>query len=153
MPFDQRSLIHREAWFPPRFVRQNQQKKKLFLRGDFRPLPNKNVYMWDHFFPLLFPKDSESLKILDIRLCEVGAKRPLNGTSRSEHTHTQTHTQTDKSTYRKHRPKGPILWKSSQTDVFKEMWVPKAKGLKHLNTILKYLSWTHLYFINPRCFP
>ena len=23
-PFDQRSLIHREAWFPPCFVRQNQ---------------------------------------------------------------------------------------------------------------------------------
>ena len=38
--------------------------------------------MLDHFFPLLFPKDSESLKILDIRLWEVGAKRPLNGTSK-----------------------------------------------------------------------
>ena len=31
--------------------------------------------MLDHFFPLLFPKDSESLKILDIRLWEVGSKR------------------------------------------------------------------------------
>ena len=29
-PFDQRSLIHREAWFPPCFVRQNQQKKTFF---------------------------------------------------------------------------------------------------------------------------
>ena len=38
--------------------------------------------MWHHFFPLLFPKDSESLKILDIRLREVGAKRLLNGTSK-----------------------------------------------------------------------
>ena len=38
--------------------------------------------MLDYFFPLLFPKDSESLKILDIRLQEVGAKRPLNGTSK-----------------------------------------------------------------------
>jgi hypothetical protein len=38
--------------------------------------------MLDHFFPLLFPKDSESLKILDIQLREVGAKRPLNGTSK-----------------------------------------------------------------------
>jgi hypothetical protein len=45
--------------------------------SDFRPLPNKNVQMLDHFFPLLFPKDSESLKIL-----EVGAKRPLKGTSK-----------------------------------------------------------------------
>ena len=40
-PFDQRSLIHREAWFPPCFVRQNPQKNIFFLRGDFRPLPNK----------------------------------------------------------------------------------------------------------------
>ena len=48
--------------------------------------------MWHHFFPLLFPKDSESLKILDIRLREMGAKRPLNGTSKSEQTHTHTHT-------------------------------------------------------------
>ena len=38
--------------------------------------------MLDHFFPLLFPKDFESLKILDIRLREVGAKRRLNGTSK-----------------------------------------------------------------------
>ena len=38
--------------------------------------------MLDHFFPFFFPKNSESLKILDIRLQEVGAKRPLNGTSK-----------------------------------------------------------------------
>ena len=42
MPFDQRSLIQREGWFPPCFVKQNQQET--------------------NFFPLLFPKDSESLK-------------------------------------------------------------------------------------------
>ena len=42
-------------------------------------------------FPLLFLKDSESLKILDIRLWKVGAKRRLNGTSKSEHTDRQTH--------------------------------------------------------------
>ena len=64
--FDQRSLIHLEAWFLPWFVRQNQQKKNFFLRGDFRPLPNINVKMLDHFLSLLFPKDSESLKIFDI---------------------------------------------------------------------------------------
>ena len=33
--------------------------------------------MLDHFFPLLFPKDSESLKILDIRLQEVGGKNTV----------------------------------------------------------------------------
>ena len=57
-------------------------KKTIFLLGDFRPLPNRNVQMLDHFFPLLFPKDSESLKILDIQLWEMGAKRPLKGTSK-----------------------------------------------------------------------
>ena len=58
---------------------------KSFLRDwvlKWGPLPNKNVQMLDHFFPLLFLKDSESLKILDIRLREVGAKRLLNGTSK-----------------------------------------------------------------------
>ena len=62
-------------------VKKKWEKKKTFLlRGDFRQFSNKNVLIWDHFFPLLFPKDSESLKILDIQ--EVGAKRPLNGTSK-----------------------------------------------------------------------
>ena len=67
------------------------------MRDDFRPLPNKNVQMLDNFFPLLFPKDSESLKILDIRLRKVGAKRRLNGTSKVNR---QTNTQTDKHTDR-----------------------------------------------------
>ena len=43
IPFDQRSPIHREAWFPPCFVRQNQVKINFFLRGNFRPFQNKNV--------------------------------------------------------------------------------------------------------------
>ena len=52
--------------------------------------------MLDHFFLLLFSKDSESLKILDIRLREVGAKRPLKGTSKvNRHTNTRTDGQTD----------------------------------------------------------
>ena len=52
--------------------------------------------MLDRFFPLLFPKDSKSLKILDIRLRKVVAKRHLNGTSKvNRHTDTQTHRQTD----------------------------------------------------------
>ena len=110
-------LIHREACFPPCFVRQNQQKKKK-MRGDFRPLSNKNLQMWDHFFPLLFPKGSESLKILDIRLREMGAKRRLNGTSKVNRrtdgqTDKQTDRQTDISTYRKHRHRGPMLWKGA----------------------------------------
>ena len=53
--------------------------------------------MLDHFFPLLFPKDSESLKILDIRLRKVGTKRPLNGTPQKK-VKRQTDRQTDRRT-------------------------------------------------------
>ena len=91
---------------------KSAKKTNFFLRGNFRQLSNKNVQMLDHFFPLLFPKDSESLKIFDIRLQEVGAKRPLNSTSKvNKQTNIRTDSQTDISTYRKHRPKGPMLWK------------------------------------------
>ena len=108
MPFDQRSLSHLEAWFPPCFVRQNRQKKTFFLRGDFRPLPNKHVQMLDHFFPLFFPKDSESLKIFDILLREVGVKRPLNGTSKvNRQTNRQTDRQTDRRTFQLIQSIGP----------------------------------------------
>ena len=52
--------------------------------------------MLDHFFSLLFPKDSESLKIFDIQLRKVGAKRLLNGTSKvNRQTDRQTDGQTD----------------------------------------------------------
>ena len=79
-------------------------KKNFFLHGDFRPLPNQNVQIWDYFFALLFPKDSESLKILDIRLWEVGAKRRLNGTSK---VNTRTNGQTDRRTFRLIESIGP----------------------------------------------
>ena len=62
------------------WTKAKSAKKNFFLRGDFRPLPNKNDQMLDHFFPLLFTKESKSLKILDIRLQEIGAKRPLKKT-------------------------------------------------------------------------
>ena len=39
-------------------------KKQKKLRGDFTAFNSKSVQIWDHFFPLLFPKDSESLIIL-----------------------------------------------------------------------------------------
>ena len=92
------------------------RRKRLCLRADFRQLLNTNVHIWDHLFPLLFPKESESLKILDIRLWEVGATRLLNGTSKvnrhtDRRTDTRTDRQTDISTYRKHRLRGPMLWK------------------------------------------
>ena len=38
---------------------------------------SKTFQIRDHLFPALFPKISKSLKTLDIRLGEVGAKRRL----------------------------------------------------------------------------
>ena len=38
MPFDQRSLIHRQAWFPPCFVRQKQPKKKKKIVRQFQTI-------------------------------------------------------------------------------------------------------------------
>ena len=32
MPFDQRSLIHREAWFPPGFVGQRIPQNPIYLK-------------------------------------------------------------------------------------------------------------------------
>ena len=42
IPFDQRSLIHREAWFPPCFVRQNQQKTIFFFAAILDHFQTKN---------------------------------------------------------------------------------------------------------------
>ena len=72
---------------------KSAKKNNFILRGDFRQLP---------LLPLLFPKVSESLKILDIRLWKVGAKRRLNGTSKVNR---QTDGQTDKQT-----DGGPMLY-------------------------------------------
>ena len=60
--------------------------------------------MFDHFFPLLFPRDSESLKILDIRFWEVGAKRLLNGISK---VNTWTDRRTNRRTFRLIESIGP----------------------------------------------
>ena len=75
--------------------------KNFFLCGNFRPLPSKKFQIWDHLFPLLFPKDSEYLKSLDIGLREVGAKRPLNGVNKVW--------RTDKHTKQKQIGNGKIL--------------------------------------------
>ena len=52
---------------------QSAKKKKFFYAAILDHF-NKNIQFGDHFFRALFPKDSESLKILDIRHQEVGGK-------------------------------------------------------------------------------
>ena len=57
-----------------------------------------------HYFS---PKASENLKSLDIGLREVAAKRPVNGVRKTKSE--KTHRHMNKSTYRKHRSRGPML--------------------------------------------
>ena len=158
MSFDQRSLIHREAWFPPCFVRQNQKKEEKKRRGDFRPFPNKNVQIWDHSFHYFSPKDSKSIKILDIQLREMGAKRPLKGTSKvNTQTDRQTNKHMDISTYRKHRPRGPRLWKGIiMRNGTPDMWhvTLSLSIVKELELVNSKQSGKHVFKreLSPFCF-
>ena len=60
------------------------------MRGDFTPFMSNSFQIWDHFFPLLLPKDSKNLKILDIGFREVWEKRRLNGVNKQKKSVNQT---------------------------------------------------------------
>ena len=94
------------------------KKKLFFLFVDFRPLPNKNAQICDHFFTLLFPKDSKYLKNIGHSTAGSGSKKTFERYLKSEQTDTRTDGQTDKLTYRKHRPRGPMLWKYTRAVYF-----------------------------------
>ena len=57
-------------------------EEKTFLCGNFRFFMSKNFIIWDHFFPILYSKNSKNLKSLDIGFPEVGTKRLLNGVNK-----------------------------------------------------------------------
>ena len=60
MLFKQRSLIHREAWFPPCFVRKNQQKKTFFCAA-----------ILDHFQTKMFKCDTTSFHYFSPRIPNI----------------------------------------------------------------------------------
>ena len=68
-------------------------QKQFFLRRDFTPFISESFQIWDHFFPLLFPKDSESLKFWTF-------KRYLKSEQTDRHKDRHTHTHIDISTQR-----------------------------------------------------
>ena len=90
---------------------KSAKKNNFFLRGDLDHILPKNDQFWDQFFQAFFPKDSKSLKILDIRLQEVGAKKASKYTTWKGTSNRHTDTQTDIATTRSNRPSGPIRWK------------------------------------------
>ena len=56
--FDQRDLIHREAWFPPCFVRQNKQKSNFFFAAildNFQTKMLKSEITSCHYFAPRIP--------------------------------------------------------------------------------------------------
>ena len=89
-PFDQGSLIHQEAWFPPCFVRQNQPKEKTFFLAILDHIQTKMLKSETTYFHYFSSRIWNLNFFLDILLWEVGAKR-----------HRLTDGQTDNSTYRK----------------------------------------------------
>ena len=76
------------------------------MRADCTPFISNSFQMLEQFFPLLFPKDFKSLKLLDILLREVGAKILLNGTSKVKR-RTDKQTDTDGPTFRPIESIGP----------------------------------------------
>ena len=72
--------------------------------------------MWDQLIPLLFPKDFRISKIFGHPTLGCGDKKKLlklylKSEQMDKQTHKQTDTWTDIFTYRKHRPRRPMLWK------------------------------------------
>ena len=109
IPFDQRSLIHREAWFPPCFVRQNQQKNKLFFARRFQTTSKQKCSNVRPLLSITFPQGFRISKNIGHPTSGSGGKKTVKRYLKSEHTDKQTHKHMDISTYRKHRPRGPML--------------------------------------------
>ena len=89
MPFDQRSLIHREPWFPPCFVRQNQQKKSFFCAAIFdnfqQKCPNPRPLL-----TITFPQGFRISKNIGHPTSGSGCKKTFKRYLKSEHTNRRT---------------------------------------------------------------
>ena len=138
------------------FCKAKSAKKKMC--GNFRQLSNKNVQIWDNFFPLLFPKDSESLKILDIWLWKVGTSKV--NTQTDKQTDRQTDRQTDISTYRKHLPERRCFEKSvpAHFEWFKKkigslVYMPNYSGNKMLSFTHGLSRFLNYWPLQNRAFP
>ena len=92
MPFDQRSLIHQEAWFPPCFVRQNQPKKKncMAILDHFQ----KKCSNLRPLLSITFPQGFQISKNIVHPTSGSGGTKMFKRYLKSEHTDGQTDTQT-----------------------------------------------------------
>ena len=96
-------------------LRPNLPKNKHFLRCNFTPFISKSIQIWDHFFPLSFPKNSESeSENFGHLTLGSGGKKTFKRYYKSEQTDGRTNTRTDILTYRKNPTRGPIFWKKEK---------------------------------------
>ena len=105
IPFDQRSLIHREAWFSTCFVRQNQRGKKLFFARRFQTTSKQKCSNLRPLLSITILQGIRIYKIFGHPTSGSGGKKTFKRYHKSE----QTDRHTDKQTYRKHQPRGPML--------------------------------------------
>ena len=82
-------------------VRNTNTKKNQLIKARFA---QKLTSLRDNFTPFI-SNGSKSLRLLDIQLWEVGAKKTFKRYLKSEQTHRHTDTHMDKSSYRKHAVK------------------------------------------------
>ena len=73
-PFNQRSVIHREAWFPTCFVRQNQQKKLFFLARQFQTTFKLKCSNLRPLLSITFPQGFQISKNIGHRTLGSGGK-------------------------------------------------------------------------------
>ena len=95
-PFDQRSLIHREAWFPPCFVRQNQQQ--FFFARRFLTIFEQKCSNLRPLLSITFPQGFRISKNIGHPTSGSGGTKTFKRYLKSEHTHTRTDRQTDRQT-------------------------------------------------------
>ena len=106
-PFDQRSLIHRDAWFPPCFVRQNQPKKTIFFVWRFQITSKKKCSNLRPLLSTTFPQGFQISKNIGHSTSGSGGKETFKRYLKSEHIHRQTNKQTNIWTFRLIESIGP----------------------------------------------
>ena len=106
-PFDQRSLIHREAWFPPCFVKLNQQKKITFFARQFQTTSIQKISNLRPLLFITFPQGFRISKNIGHPTSGSGGKKTVKRYLKSEHTDRQTDKHTHIWTFRLIESIGP----------------------------------------------
>ena len=88
-------IIHREAWFPPCFERQNQQKKTFFSARRFQTTFKQKCSNLRPLLSITFPQGFRISKNIRHPTSGSGGKKTVKRYLKSEQTHRQTDRRTD----------------------------------------------------------